>query len=209
MNIFKALAVKDVHEATQAIPLIDVGPTFSAEPGALEGAARDVQRACEKVGFFYLAGHEVPQTQIDAAFAASHEFHAMPLESKLRLKINENNIEYLAVNESMQRHSTVHKATRPNFNESFFISHDRSAKHPDVVAGTPLRGKNQWPEGHEHMRAAMVAYFKTLERLGERLLPILARALGMPAEYFAQFFTNEAHLNLRFLHHPPHEIGDA
>ena len=105
-------------------------------------------------------------------------------------------------------HSTVHKASRPNFNESFFISHDRSADHPDVVAGTPLRGRNQWPDGHERMRAAMVTYFKTLEQLGERLLPILARALGMPAEYFAQFFRNEAHINLRFLHYPPQEIDD-
>jgi isopenicillin N synthase-like dioxygenase len=108
----------------------------------------------------------------------------------------------------MQRHSTVHKATRPNFNESFFISHDRGADHPDVVAGTPLRGRNQWPDGHDRMRAAMVTYFKTLERLGERLLPMLSRALGMPAEHFAPFFRNEAHINLRFLHYPPQETDD-
>ena len=132
----------------------------------------------------------------------------MSLETKRALKINENNIGYLAVNESMQRHSTVHKATRPNFNESFFISHDRGADHPDVLAGAPLRGRNQWPEGHERMRAAMVMYFKTLERLGERLLPILGHALGMPADYFAQFFRDEAHINLRFLHYPPRETDD-
>ena len=209
MNIFKALAVKDFDEATRAIPLIDVGPAFRGEPGAVEAAAQEICRACERVGFFYLAGHGVPQTLIDAAFAASREFHAMPLEPKLGLKINENNIGYLAVNESMQRHSTVHKATRPNFNESFFISHDRSADHPDVVASTPLRGKNQWPEGHERMRAAMVAYFKTLEGLGERLLPVLARALAMPADHFGQFFRHEAHINLRFLHYPPQETDDA
>src|SRR5438034_8513632 len=33
MNIFKALAVKDVDEATKAIPLIDAGPAFRAETG--------------------------------------------------------------------------------------------------------------------------------------------------------------------------------
>src|SRR5215467_6714841 len=196
MSIFKALAVKDVDEAIRAIPLIDVGPAFRGEPRAVEAVAGAIRRACENVGFFYLAGHGVPQALIDGAFAASREFHAMPLESKTALKINENNIGYLAVNQSMQRHSTVHKATRPNFNESFFISHDRRADHPDVTAGTPLRGRNQWPDGHERMRAAMVTYFKTLEKLGERLLPILARALGMPADYFAPFFRNEAHINL-------------
>jgi isopenicillin N synthase-like dioxygenase len=201
MSIFKALAVKDVAEATRAIPLIDAA-------GPPEAVAAEVRRACERIGFFYLAGHGVPQPLIDRAFTASREFHAMPLDAKLALNLNENNIGYLAVNQSMQRHSTVHKATRPNYNESFFISHDRGADHPDVVAGPPLRGRNQWPEGHTGMRAAMIAYFKALEGLGERLLPVLARALHLPAEHFARFFRNEAHINLRFLHYPPQETDD-
>ena len=79
-----------------------------------------------------------------------------PSTEKMRLQLNENNIGYLPVNQSIQKASTVHKATRPNYNESFFISHDRAADHPDVLAGTPLRGRNQWPDGHAAMRAAMV-----------------------------------------------------
>src|SRR5438552_15346477 len=208
MNIFRTLAVKDVDEATKSIPLIDVGPAFRDEPGARDRVAAEVRRACESVGFFYLAGHGVPQGLVDGAFAASREFHAIPLRDKLALNINENNIGYLPVNQSMQRASTVHKATRPNFNESFFISHERGADHPDVVAGTPLRGRNQWPAGHDGMRAMMVAYFKTMEALGERILPVLARALELPTDFFAPFFVNDAHINLRLLHYPPQEVDD-
>ena len=163
MNILKSLAVKNVEEATRDIPVIDFSPAFSGNPGGLEAVARQVERASETVGFFYLAGHGVPDAVVDAAFAASRELHALPESEKLRLKLNENNIGYLPVNQSIQGASTIHKATRPNYNESFFISHDRGADHPDVVAGVPLRGRNQWPEGHERMRAAMVTYFKTLE----------------------------------------------
>jgi isopenicillin N synthase-like dioxygenase len=208
MNIFKAMAVRSLEEATRAIPVIDAGPAFGGEPGGLDAAARQMREACERVGFFYLAGHGVPQSVIDAAFAATREFHALPLDEKLHLKLNENNIGYLPVNQSMQRASTVHKATRPNYNESFFISHDRGADHPDVLAGTPLRGRNQWPVGGDRMRAAMVGYFKALESLGERTLPVLARALDMPEGYFAPFFANEAHINLRFLHYPPQDTED-
>jgi isopenicillin N synthase-like dioxygenase len=208
MNIFKAMAVKDLDEATKAIPVIDFGPAFRGEPGGLESVAAEVRRASEQVGFFYLAGHGVPQTIIEDAFAASREFHAMPMEEKTRLALNENNIGYLAPNQSMQRASTVHKATRPNFNESFFISHDRPAEHPDVLAGTPLRGRNQWPDGHGGMRSTMVRYFKTLETVGEWMLPVLARSLAMPAEFFAPFFRDEAHVNVRFLHYPPQEVDD-
>ena len=208
MNIFKAMAVKDPEQVSRAIPVIDVAPALAGEPGALEAVAAHVRAASEQVGFFYVAGHGVPQGLIADAFQASREFHAMPLQDKLDLKLNQNNIGYLPVNESIQRASTVHKATRPNFNESFFISHDRGPEHPDVVAGTPLRGANQWPAGHARMRATMVRYFKAMEALGERTLPLLARALQMPADFFGPFFAGEAHINLRFLHYPPQEIDD-
>jgi isopenicillin N synthase-like dioxygenase len=102
----------------------------------------------------------------------------------------------------------VHRAMRPNFNESFFISHERGADHPDVVAGVPLRGRNQWPAGHAGMRAMMVAYFKTMEALGQRMLPVLARSLDLPPDFFAPYFANEAHINLRFLHYPPQDSAD-
>src|SRR5215469_15083313 len=196
MNIFKAMAVKDLDDVTRTIPVIDFGPAFRGEPGGLASVAGQVRHACESIGFFYLAGHGVPTRIVRAAFEASREFHALPLEEKLALKLNENNIGYLPVNQSMQRHSTVHKATRPNYNESFFISHDRDADHPDVVAGLPLRGRNHWPEGHAGMRHAMVTYFETLDALGARILPVLARSLDMPADYFAPFFRDEGHVNL-------------
>src|SRR5438046_3121373 len=203
MNIFKAMVVKDVAEVTRTIPVIDFAPAFRGEPGGLEAVAAHVRHACESIGFFYLAGHGVSPRIVHAAFEASREFHALPLEEKLALKLNENNIGYLPVNQSMQRASTVHKATRPNFNESFFISHDRAADHPDVVAGTPLRGRNQWPDGLPEMRRDMMGYFQGLGAMCDRILPVFATALDMPRDFFAPFFQNEAHANLRFLHYPP------
>ena len=208
MNIFKAMAVKNLEEVTREIPVIDLAPALRGDPDALDRVAAEVRRASERVGFFYIAGHGVPQAVIDGAFAASREFHAMPIEQKLKLRINENNIGYLPVMESIQNASQVHKATRPNYNESFFISHDRGPDHPGVKAGAPLRGMNQWPDGHDAMRTAMVRYFKTMENLGERILPILARALDLPAGWFDPFFRDEAHVNLRFLHYPPQESDD-
>src|ERR1700741_3493933 len=101
MNIFKALA-EDLDEVTKSIPLIDVGPAFRDEPGARDRVAAEVRSACERIGLFYLGGHGVPQGLGTAAFAASREFHALPLPDKLALKINETNIGYLPVNQSMQ-----------------------------------------------------------------------------------------------------------
>ena len=85
MSIFKTMAVRSLEEATQSIPVIDVSRAFGGEPAALEAVAGQIRHASEDVGFFYLDGHGVPPAIVDAAFAASREFHAMPLDEKMRL----------------------------------------------------------------------------------------------------------------------------
>ena len=208
MNLFQQHAVRDIAAAAAQIPVIDFGPAFAGEPDSIHRLAGEMRRACENVGFFYALNHGVPEAMIDRAFAASRRFHALPIEEKLKLRLNDNNIGYMPINASVQGASTVHKATRPNQNESFFISHDRGPDHPDVIAATSLRGRNQWPDGMSDMRRDMMAYFHALGAMCDRILPVFAVALDMPEDYFAPFFAGEAHANLRFLHYPPQDAGE-
>jgi isopenicillin N synthase-like dioxygenase len=205
MHLFKEHAVADPEAVAGMIPVIDYGPYFAGAEGGLERVAAEVARACENVGFFYALNHGVPDELIGRAFAASRRFHALPLAQKLALRLNDNNIGYLPINASVQGASTVHKATRPNQNESFFISHDRGPDHPDVVADKPLRGRNQWPVGVPGIRRDMMAYFDALGAMCDRMLPPFAVALGQPADFFAPFFADEAHATLRLLHYPPQD----
>jgi isopenicillin N synthase-like dioxygenase len=205
MHLFKQHAVKDTESISTLIPVIDFGKYFAGEAGALQALAGQLCHACENIGFLYAVNHGVPQAVIDRAFAASRRFHALPLEEKLTLRLNENNIGYMPMNASVQGASTVHKATKPNQNESFFISHDRDAGHPDVLAGIPLRGRNQWPQGQGGVRQDMMTYFHALSAMCDRMLPGFAVALDMPPDTFGPFFANEAHINLRFLHYPPQQ----
>ena len=208
MHLFRKQAVRDYAAAAKAIPVIDYGRYFAGETRALERLAREVAHACQNVGFFYALNHGVPDALIERAFAAARRFFALPLEERLGLKLNENNIGYLPLNASLQAASTVHQATRPNRNESFFISHDRGPDHPDVVAGKPLRGRNQWPADMPGLRADMMAYFHALGAMCDRMLPPFAVALGMPADFFAPYFVDEAHANLRYLHYPPQDTTE-
>jgi isopenicillin N synthase-like dioxygenase len=111
----------------------------------------------------------------------------------------------LPINASVQGASDVHKATKPNQNESFFVSHDRGPDHPDVIAGKPLRGRNQWPPALPDIRADMMAYFDAVSAMCDRMLPPFAVALGLDPDFFAPFFADEGHANLRFLHYPPQD----
>jgi isopenicillin N synthase-like dioxygenase len=108
MHLFKQHAPADMDTAVAQIPVIDLGPFFAGEEGALEKLGAEVRRACETVGFFYIAGHGVPQDLVDRTFAQSKRFHAMPPDEKLKLRLDQYNIGYLPMNASVQRHSTVH-----------------------------------------------------------------------------------------------------
>ena len=139
MHFFKKQAVRDYVAAAKAIPIIDYGLYFAGETGALERLVCEVAYACENVGFFYALNHGVPDALIKRPVAASRCFFALPLEKRLALILNENNIGYLPLYASVQAASAVQQATRPNRNESFFVSYDRSPAHPHVVARRPLR----------------------------------------------------------------------
>jgi isopenicillin N synthase-like dioxygenase len=207
-HLSKEQSVSDYAAAAMAIPVIDYGPYFAGETGALEPLAREVGRACEKVGFFYALNHGVADALIARAFAASRCFFALPLEERRALTLNENNIGYLPFNAAMQSAAAFHQAIRPNQNESFFISHDRSPGHPDVIAGKPLRGRNQWPPDMPGLRADMTEYFDALGAMCDRMLPPFAVALGMPADFFGPYFAQEPYANLRFLHYPSQDATE-
>src|SRR5204862_8029498 len=102
MNLFQEQGVKDYAAAAVQIPVIDFGPCFAGEPGALERTAKVVRHACGNVGSFAALNHGLPDTVGECAFAPSRRFHALRLGKKLKLRFNETNIGYLPTHASVQ-----------------------------------------------------------------------------------------------------------
>jgi isopenicillin N synthase-like dioxygenase len=184
------------------IPILDVASYFAGDGSALQRLGNELRYAFEQVGFYYLRGHGVPQGLIDATFAQAERFHAMPLEHKLALRINEHNIGYMPMGGSIARSSTVHRNRKPSVNEAFFLRRERTPDDPDVIAGKRFRGLNQWPADLPGFRDIVLAYMTTMEALGRRLVPIYAVALGLPADYFDAMF-ERPNMIQRLTHYPP------
>lgn len=207
MHLFQQQGLTREEQSRTPIPVIDLGAALAGEPGGTERAAAELRRAAEEVGFFYVSRHGVPGELLDRAFRASAAFHALPLEEKLSVKVSEYNIGYLPMAGSLAASSTVHKNTKPNLNESFFITHDRPADHPDVVAGKPLRSANRWPAASPAgMREDMVAYYRAVHRLADRLVALVAVSLDLPPDWFDAAFADESNATIRFVHYPPQEV---
>jgi isopenicillin N synthase-like dioxygenase len=176
-----------------SIPVID-----------LESAdvAIDFRRSYADVGFAYLEGHGVDQGLVDEAFAASRRFHALPLEEKLALRVNEFHRGYMPFAESKIVSSSIQKATKANLSESLMVMHEVDPTDSGRRAD-PLAGPNQWPS-LPGFREAVTAYEQALYGLAQRLLAVFQAALGVEGGTLQDSFAHPTTF-LRLLHYPPQD----
>ncbi len=182
------------------VPVID----FSAFlEGTAEGKAKvamAIRAACEDTGFFYLSGHGIPQSQIDAIFAASRCFFALPLEERLKVRLTpRQNCGYQPLGSRMYGD----KADAPDLNESFKYQHELPPDDPDVLDGNRVHAANLWPETLPGWRETLIAYYDAMERLTDGLLRGFALALDLPEDYFHAFYRKPL-TQINLLHYPPH-----
>jgi isopenicillin N synthase-like dioxygenase len=72
-----------------------------------------------------------------------------------------------------------------------------------VIAKRDLRDPNQWPDNLPGFRDTVLEYQDAMRRLVHRLLPVYARALELPADYFTPFFHQGGEVTVRMIHYPP------
>jgi isopenicillin N synthase-like dioxygenase len=187
------------HLIADAIPLLDVSAYLTGDRAALATLAAELRWAFENVGFYYLRGHGIDRSLIDATYAAAARFHAQPMEKKLALRTDEHNIGYLAMAGGQWA------GRRRSRNDAFFLRRERRPDDRDVLANRRFHAMNRWPDGVPGFRDTALAYMRALERLCQRLVPIYAAALAMPADTFDAAYA-EPHIILRMSHYPP--LGD-
>ena len=180
---------------TDAISLLDLGPFLAGDPGALERSAAELRRINETVGFFYIVNHGVDWTMVEATFDAAARFHAMPLERKMAVKLDDGMQGYLPYKSSVTRANGLVAVRKPNENEAFFVK----PEHGGVPA-------NRWPEEMPELAGITLRYFAALDNLALRMLPLYARALDLPAHYFDALCT-DLFSTLRLTHYPPIDYG--
>jgi len=188
------------------IPLIDVGDFLAGKPGAAERAAAELRFAFEKVGFYYLAGHGIPQSLIDAGYEAAARFHAQPMEAKLAVKVDEHTIGFMPT--AGEAPNAKAQGKRPSQNEAYFLRRERQPDDPDVLSGRRFHAMNKWPADLPGFRDTALTYMRTLEALCRKLVRLYALALDLPATHFDACFT-EPHMILRMSRYPVIDGEDA
>lgn len=193
----------------ETIPQIDLAPYLAGEPGAAEAAAERLRWVQEEIGFYYLINHSLPAEVVERAYEQVEAFYALPLEEKLKLKVDHLSTGYVPIKSTVYVTSEVNENTKKDLNENYRIVRERPADHPGILAGRRFTGPNKWPDPAllPDFKPAMLAYYQAMEDLGYSLLPLYAMALGLAPDYFNDMFTDPNWMT-RNVHYPAVEAEE-
>ncbi|MDC0434387.1 hypothetical protein OAM69_01965 [bacterium] len=176
------------------IPVINLEPWFNSGTDAeLSVVAEQLRTACEETGFFSIIGHQVPSDDIKATFEQIRRFHALPVAQKNQILMDRPDWPVGGMGYLPLKNRKLPARQTGNVNEAFIIKCDDQLGMDD----------NQWPDAAllPEFRAQVERYAQQLEALGKRMLPIYARALKMPDDFFDEAFVNPLY-RLRMTHYP-------
>ena len=177
------------------IPIVDIAPWLaSREHSELQAAAEVLRDACERVGFFQLVGHGLPAELRTEVIDAAERFHALPLEVKQRINLDNpehplRGVGYLPIGERrLPRRETG------NRNEAFLIKRDIDIDWDD----------NQWlaDDVLPGFRRTVTDYAMAAEAISLELVRVYAVALDLEPDWFDAAF-RQPFWRLRLTHYPP------
>lgn len=183
----------------------------AASTPAAQAIGAEVDAALCETGFVVVTGHGIDRGVRERYFEAMRRFFALPIEDKEAIAIGRSGCHRGYVGfaaESLDgalgnEDDAIGQAASGDLKETLDTGIDHGPDHPEVVAGTPLHGPNQWPD-LPGFRDAVEAYREAAIGAAERTHRALAVALGLDSEFFLDQ-PGEMMYHLRLVHYPPAE----
>ncbi len=183
---------------------IDIAPFLSGDSEGRRMVAAAVVKACRESGFLVIAGHGLPEANLERAFLLTKRFFDLPQETKDR---------WHPSGPSKQRgyHAfatrglayTLERQVPPDLRETVFLGpvDDHRAHYRALSAARLSYWPNTIPTEPEGIDDALVTIYRDFERLAADLLRIFATALDMPEDHFTGKI--DRHFSILSCHHYP------
>jgi isopenicillin N synthase-like dioxygenase len=193
-----------VADADAVVPVIDISGFASGDAAARRAVVEATKAACERVGFFVIAGHGVDDAKVKSVFAHGRAFFARPLEEKMRIRRPGPGISrgYNGV-AGQSLGLTMGRKPPPDLMESLGFGPLETNDDPYWTAGFgPVHAHpNLWPDDMPKFRRAVSDYWRAMEELALRLSRIFALALELEEEFFVK--RSDRHVtNMRINYYP-------
>ena len=148
-----------------------------------------MDRACRELGFFRLPIDVVSPVVRDDAWTAAVRFFALDDSAKRTVAFPEPGYPY---GYSPFRAETLARSlddgeAQPDLKESLSVGPDCGGARTPRPGEEWICSPSLWPAAVPELRAAWTAYYRALSGVAERLLRVMALALGLPESHLEPF----------------------
>ncbi|NVB80753.1 MAG: isopenicillin N synthase family oxygenase [Kofleriaceae bacterium] len=175
-----------------SIPIVDVASLRAGDRAAAIAALDD---ACRHCGFFYLTGHGIDVTGLEAR---AREFFAQPVAAKLEIAMARGGRAwrgYFPLGGELT-------SGAPDWKEGIYFGAELADDDVRVRSGTPLHGRNLFPRTPAGLRSAVLAHIDACTQLGHVVMSALGAALGHPEDAFRTRYLADPLTLFRIFHYP-------
>ncbi|KAH6633617.1 hypothetical protein C7974DRAFT_175454 [Boeremia exigua] len=172
------------------LPIIDISPFLDphSTASARQTTAKAIDAACINYGFFYLTGHGIPLSTLDAIISLAREFFALPLAEKNKIKRHDAGGP--EGGDSARGYQGLGENVTGGLNDvqeaiDFYRPWDGPLEDGDGGPGTrkTLQGPNLWPERPQALRGVYEEYIAQVTEVGRALVRAMGVALDLgPAD---------------------------
>ena len=181
-----------------ALPVLDFS-RYASAPAEKASFLDELRRAARDTGFFYLIRHGVDDVLLHQIQHLAKQFFALPEAQKQQVAMI-HSPHFRGYN----RAASELTRGQPDWREQFDIGAERPAL--PLSAATPpwrrLQGPNLWPDALPALRPALLAWQKSMARLGTTLLRAFAEALRLPADAFDALYGDRPNEHIKLMRYP-------
>ena len=185
-----------VTTSAERLPIINVAPLLDG--GETQGVAREIERACKDLGFFYAIGHGISAETLAALNASSRAFFALPEAEKMQIAMARGGRAwrgYFPVGGELT-------SGKPDQKQGLYFGEELGAGDPRVIAGLPLHGANLFPAALPELKPAVLRFMDEATRSAHAIMEGVALSLGLYAQYFRRTYTADPTLLFRVFEYP-------
>ncbi|XP_059077664.1 protein SRG1 [Cryptomeria japonica] len=166
------------------IPIIDMDILLKDSDLRRRKELEKLGIACQQWGIFQAVNHGIPLSLLNRMKGIMREFIQLPLEEKLKYKMQE--IE--------------------GYGQAFVTSDDQILDWADIIALTTLPPENRkmdsWPRKPEDFRETVDQYAVEIQKLDNTVLSLLSEVVGLKPDCFINMFGKMSQ-TMRMNYYPP------
>lgn len=188
-----------MESTTDALPIINISPLFGDNEDKKLAVAKEIGYACRNYGFFYVAGHPIPESLIENLQDVSQAFFDLPIDEKMKIKMNQSGTSckgYMPFGEEITSGKHDQK-------EVIYFGEELDHNDSRVQRGLLLHGPNQFPTNPSTMKSIVLSYIEASIKTCQTIMEGIALSLGLESSYFYKMYTSQPTVQMSAVYYVP------